>query len=94
MAVIKPFKALRPEKEIAPKVASVPYDVVNREEAKQLVADNKLSFLRIGRAEATLDDSVNRSEEHTSELQSHWYISYAVFCLKKKKKTKNTIEYV
>ena len=27
-----------------------------------------------------------RSEEHTSELQSHWYISYAVFCLKKKKK--------
>ena len=29
-----------------------------------------------------------RSEEHTSELQSHWYISYAVFCLKKKKKTK------
>ena len=59
MAVIKPFKALRPEKEIAPKVASVPYDVVNREEAKQLVADNKLSFLRIGRAEATLDDSVN-----------------------------------
>ena len=28
----------------------------------------------------------NRSEEHTSELQSHVRISYAVFCLKKKKK--------
>ena len=27
---------------------------------------------------------LTRSEEHTSELQSHWYISYAVFCLKKK----------
>ena len=27
-----------------------------------------------------------RSEEHTSELQSHRFISYAVFCLKKKKK--------
>ena len=27
----------------------------------------------------------NRSEEHTSELQSHSFISYAVFCLKKKK---------
>ena len=26
----------------------------------------------------------NRSEEHTSELQSHSFISYAVFCLKKK----------
>ena len=29
-----------------------------------------------------------RSEEHTSELQSHVRISYAVFCLKKKKKKK------
>ena len=33
-----------------------------------------------------------RSEEHTSELQSHWYISYAVFCLKKKKKKKQAIK--
>src|SRR3546814_4131488 len=32
----------------------------------------------------------HRSEEHTSELQSLMRISYAVFCLKKKKKTKNT----
>src|SRR3546814_4972814 len=34
-----------------------------------------------------------RSEEHTSELQSLMRISYAVFCLKKKKTTKTTIEY-
>ena len=35
---------------------------------------------------------LERSEEHTSELQSHSFISYAVFCLKKKKtiKQKNT----
>src|SRR3546814_5030442 len=32
-----------------------------------------------------------RSEEHTSELQSLMRISYAVFCLKKKKQTTNTI---
>ena len=32
------------------------------------------------------DPLTYRSEEHTSELQSHCYISYAVFCLKKKKK--------
>src|SRR3546814_2814191 len=37
---------------------------------------------------ATLDDG--RSEEHTSELQSLMRISYAVFCLKKKKTTKRT----
>ena len=36
---------------------------------------------------AQKDDIANiRSEEHTSELQSHSFISYAVFCLKKKKK--------
>src|SRR3546814_9972272 len=34
---------------------------------------------------------VERSEEHTSELQSLMRISYAVFCLKKKKKNKYTI---
>src|SRR3546814_9225343 len=33
-----------------------------------------------------IGDSVRRSEEHTSELQSLMRISYAVFCLKKKKK--------
>src|SRR3546814_3118206 len=33
-----------------------------------------------------------RSEEHTSELQSLMRISYAVFCLKKKNKTHNTME--
>ena len=32
-----------------------------------------------------------RSEEHTSELQSHSFISYAVFCLKKKKYSKHSI---
>src|SRR3546814_5026774 len=34
-----------------------------------------------------------RSEEHTSELQSLMRISYAVFCLKKKTKTQNTMQY-
>src|SRR3546814_5386579 len=42
--------------------------------------------------DALLSESVRRqwrSEEHTSELQSLMRISYAVFCLKKKKKTHN-----
>src|SRR3546814_9590732 len=43
-----------------------------------------------------LTDSPNaiRSEEHTSELQSLMRISYAVFCLKKKKKTNKTVYYI
>src|SRR3546814_5049388 len=40
---------------------------------------------------ANTQNRVNRSEEHTSELQSLMRISYAVFCLKKKKITKNKI---
>src|SRR3546814_2367205 len=38
----------------------------------------------------TIASLVTRSEEHTSELQSLMRISYAVFCLKKKKKNKHT----
>src|SRR3546814_2087563 len=40
--------------------------------------------------EAETEEVVQRSEEHTSELQSLMRISYAVFCLKKKKKRKTT----
>src|SRR5262245_45391340 len=50
MAVIHPFRALRPKPTEAPRVASVPYDVVNTEEARVLAADNSRSFLRVSRA--------------------------------------------
>ncbi len=59
MAVIRTFKALRPEPKNAHLVASVPYDVVNREEAKSLAKDNKLSFLRVTRAEIDLPDEID-----------------------------------
>src|SRR3546814_1786178 len=41
------------------------------------------------RGEIFVDIGQRRSEEHTSELQSLMRISYAVFCLKKKKKERN-----
>jgi len=56
MAIIRPFKALRPTKEKAQLVASVPYDVVNREEAKHFVEGNPLSYLHITRSEIDLPD--------------------------------------
>ncbi len=59
MAIIRPFKALRPTKEVAPLVASVPYDVVNREEAKQLAGNDKLSFLHVTRSEIDLPDDMD-----------------------------------
>lgn len=56
MAVIRPFKALRPTKENAHLVASVPYDVVNREEAAQHADGNPLSYLHITRSEIDLPE--------------------------------------
>ncbi len=59
MAVIRPFKALRPVKEVAHLVASVPYDVVNRKEAAEIAKDNPLSFLRVTRSEIELPAEVD-----------------------------------
>jgi uncharacterized protein (DUF1015 family) len=57
MAVIRPFKALRPTKEKARLVASVPYDVVNREEAKQVAEGNQISYLHITRSEIDMPEA-------------------------------------
>ena len=54
MAVIRPFRALRPRAERAQLVASVPYDVVNTEEARTLADGNPLSFLHVSRPEIDL----------------------------------------
>lgn len=59
MAYIKPFSAYRPRRDIVSQVAALPYDVYNRAEAKEVVKDRPLSFLRIDRAETSFDDSVD-----------------------------------
>ena len=59
MAVFKPFYALMPNPEQVAQVASVPYDVVNTEEAAVLAADNPLSFLRISRPEIEMEPGID-----------------------------------
>ena len=59
MATLYPFRALRPSPESAPAVSSVPYDVVSTEEARQIVAGNPLSFLRVTRSEVDLPPEVD-----------------------------------
>ncbi len=54
MATLYPFRALRPKPADAPRVAAVPYDVVNADEARTLAEGNPLSFLRVSRAELEL----------------------------------------
>jgi uncharacterized protein (DUF1015 family) len=54
MAIIKPFRALRPHNEYAAQVASRPYDVLNSEEARKEAKDNLLSFLHVTKSEIDL----------------------------------------
>ena len=54
MAVITPFRALRPTPASAARVAAVPYDVVSVQEAHALASGNPLSFLHVSRAEIDL----------------------------------------
>ncbi|CAN5582162.1 DUF1015 family protein [soil metagenome] len=52
MAIIKPFRALRPVAEKAKQVSCVPYDVVYESEVREFIGINSLSFLRVTRSEA------------------------------------------
>ncbi len=59
MAVIRPFRAYRPQKGLENEIAALPYDVYNREEACEAVKGSPLSFLNIDRAETQFDSSVD-----------------------------------
>lgn len=63
MAVVRPFYAIRPKEELAEKVSCLPYDVMNREEAKKMAKGNENSFLHIVRSEIDLDDSISAYDE-------------------------------
>lgn len=54
MALVRPFRALRPPPALAASVASPPYDVINTAEARALAAGNPVSFLRVSRPEVDL----------------------------------------
>jgi uncharacterized protein (DUF1015 family) len=59
MAIIQPFKALRPQPQLAKQVASRPYDVLNSAEAKKEAAGNPASFLHITKSEIDLPELVD-----------------------------------
>jgi len=63
MAIIKPFRALRPPKDLVEKVSALPYDVMNVEEACAMAAGNPNSFLHISRAEIDLPPEVDPHDE-------------------------------
>ena len=78
MSKIKPFRALRPQPDLAKQVSSVPYDVLNRAEACEIASGNPLSFLHVSRSEIDLPEDVSpysdevyrKAKENFQKLQS------------------------
>jgi uncharacterized protein (DUF1015 family) len=65
MAIVLPFRALRPQPSRAEEVASVPYDVVDSDEARKLAEGRPFSFLHVIRPEIDLNPAV---DEHADEV--------------------------
>ena len=59
MAIVRPFRAVRPHETLADKVAALPYDVMNSEEAREMVKDNPYSFLHVDKSEVDLSPSID-----------------------------------
>ncbi|MFZ0390818.1 MAG: DUF1015 domain-containing protein, partial [Calditrichia bacterium] len=59
MAVIKPFRGLRPVKKLAEQVAAPPYDVLDSDEARQMAQGNPYTFLHVNKPEIDFDASVD-----------------------------------
>ena len=63
MAIIKPFKGIRPKKELVEKIASRPYDVLNSEEARAEAADNEMSLYHIIKPEIDFPVGTDEHDE-------------------------------
>lgn len=76
MADIRPFRALRPVEELADKIAALPYDVMDTKEARTVLAENPLSFLRVTKSESELPDEVDHYAPEVYEKAKEnllWY---------------------
>ncbi len=82
MAIIKPFKGLRPPRDIAKDLACLPYDVMNSEEAAQMAEGKENSLLHITRAEIDCpagtdihsEEVYNKSVENFKNFQAEGWL--------------------
>lgn len=76
MAIVKPFKCIRPDVRYVHQVAALPYDVYSREEACQITAANPRSFLNIDRPETQflgdVDTHADRVYKKAGEMLENW----------------------
>ena len=62
MALVIPFRAVRPQKKYAGEVASFPYDVLDREEGRAIVRDNPRNFLRVEKSEIDVPNEIRDND--------------------------------
>ena len=63
MSTLHPFPALRPPRELAARVSSLPYDVMNHREAREMAAGNDASFLHICRSDIDTSETAIHAPE-------------------------------
>jgi len=71
VAIIRPFKAVRPVAELAGQVAALPYDVMSSDEAREMVKDNPYSFLHVDKAEIDLDPQIDLYDTRVYEKAAY-----------------------
>ena len=82
MATVRPFRAVRPAQKYADKVVSLPYDVMNRQEAEKMAEGNPYSFLHICRSEIDLPnqkDPYDRSVYEKAKQNIGDFLNKGVF---------------
>lgn len=73
MAVVKSFKCVRPDRELVEQVASLPYDVYDRKEAKEAVSGKPYAFLNIDRPETAFDENFDMYSKEAYEKAKNLY---------------------
>lgn len=76
MITVKPFKGLRPPKELVEKVAARPYDVLNSDEARKEAEGNEMSLYHITRPEIEFPKG---TDEHSNEVYRRAIENFAMF---------------
>ena len=76
MAIVKPFKGIRPPKDIVEKLACLPYDVMNSEEARKMAEGNPYSLLHITKAEIDFAPGI---DEHSEQVYQKSLENFKMF---------------
>ena len=76
MAVVKPFRGLRPPKDIAQELACLPYDVMNTREARKMAEGKECSLLRVTRSEI---DCVEGIDNHSQKVYDKAVENFKLF---------------